>query len=338
MEKNTQKNILAIYDPDEEYVMKLMNYLCEARSVPLEVQAFTDRQRFLSFIRETKADILLIDEKELDEEIDSSRYGEIMLLTESETAAGNNGHSHRAVCKYQSSDNVLREIMNFYADRSSEASRITQNSKAALIGVYSPIRRCFRTSFAVALGQIMSCGSKCLYVNLEEYSGFNSLLQRSFTMDMSDLLFYIGQKKRNFPFKLAGMVQNLGRLEFIPPAVSPADLKGVGCDMWVTFFNELLLCGYEHIVVDFGDLTDGLFDILKSCSKIYMPTRSDSVSKAKIEQFEAMARILEYEEILDKVTKLEIPFFREMNGDLERLSESKLGEHIRRNLIAKLNI
>ena len=40
-----KKNTLAVFDRDEEYVSKLMTYMSDRRSVPLEIQGFTDREK-----------------------------------------------------------------------------------------------------------------------------------------------------------------------------------------------------------------------------------------------------------------------------------------------------
>ena len=41
-----------------------------------------------------------------------------------------------------------------------------------IIGVFSPLGRCLKTSFALALGQILAKERAVLYLNLESYSGF----------------------------------------------------------------------------------------------------------------------------------------------------------------------
>ena len=57
-----------------------------------------------------------------------------------------------------------------------------------------------------------------------------------------------------------------------------------------------------------SDSVSAFPDILSTCKKIYMPVREDTVSKAKLEQYEAMLRIMEYPEIIDKTETFTIPF------------------------------
>lgn len=322
-----KKNTLAVFDTDEEYVTKLMSYMSDSRSVPLEIQGFTDKNMLKDYIKGNEVDILLIPEGELDEDIEAFETGEMMVLSENDTFEDTKGH--KSICKYQSSENIMREVMCYYAEKPLVELNILNSANTELIGVYSPIRRSFRTSFAFALGEVLSEKEKVLYINLEEYSGFNQLLQKNFMMDISDLIFYIGQKKRNFPCKLASMVEKAGLMDFIPPVISPLDILSVDRETWNTFFNELCNCDYSRIVVDISDSVSAFLDILSYCRKIYMPVREDTISKAKLEQYEAMLRIMEREDIIERTERLTIPFMNDLSGNLLTLGNSSLGDFVR---------
>ncbi len=322
-----KKNTLAVFDSDEEYVTKLMSYMSDSRSVPLEIQGFTDKKRLKDYMQGNEVDILLIPEEELDDEIEAYETGEMMVLSEGDSSE--DGKGHKSICKYQSSENIVKEVMCYYADSPETELGILNAANTEIIGIYSPIRRSFRTSFAFALGEVLSEREKVLYINLEEYSGFNQLLQKNFMMDISDLIFYIGQKKRNFPCKLASMVEKAGLMDFIPPVISPLDILSVDRETWNIFFNELCNCDYSKIVVDISDSVSAFLDILSYCKKIYMPVREDTVSKAKLEQYEAMLRIMEREDIIDRTERLTIPFMNDLNGNLRTLGDSSLGDFAR---------
>ncbi|MCR4590710.1 MAG: hypothetical protein K5668_07815 [Lachnospiraceae bacterium] len=322
-----KKNTLAVFDPDEEYVTKLMSYMNDCRSVPLEIQGFTDKELLKDYIRGNDIDILLIPEDDLDDDIEACETGEMMVLSENDGAR--DGKGHKSICKYQSSENIMREVMCYYAEQPMLETGLISSVSTEMIVVYSPIRRSFRTSFAFALGEVLAEKEKVLYMNLEEYSGFNQLLQNNFMSDLSDLLFYIDQKKRNFPCKLASMVEKAGLLDYVPPVISPLDILSVSRETWVILFNELCGCDYSKIVVDLSDSISGFLDILQAARTIYMPVREDTVSKAKIEQYEAMLRIMELGEILEKTREISIPFMNELNGNLYSLSDSPMGDFVR---------
>ena len=323
-----KKNTLAVFDPDEEYVTKLMSYMSDSRSVPLEIQGFTDKDLLKDFIRVNSVDILLIPEDDVDDDIEACDTGEMMVLSENDIAKDSRGH--KSICKYQSSENIMREVMCYYAEQPFAEAGTINSINTEIIAVYSPIRRSFRTSFAFALGEVLSESEKTLFVSLEEFSGFNQLLQKNYMCDLSDLLFYIDQKKRNFPCKLASMVEKAGLLDYIPPVISPLDILSVNREAWVILFNELCCCDYSKIIVDLSDSVSGFLDILEAAKIIYMPVREDTVSKAKLEQYEAMLRIMERGEILEKTREIRIPFMSELNGNMYSLADSPMGEFVRR--------
>lgn len=325
-----KKNTLAVFDSDEEYVTKLMSYMSDTRSVPLEIQGFTDKVLLKEYIQGNDVDILLIPEEEVDEDIESCDTGEMMVLSEGDNAKDKKGH--KSICKYQSSENIMREVMCYYAEQPLVESGLIRNINTGIITVYSPVRRCFRTTFAYALGEVLAEKEKVLYLNLEEFSGFNQLMQKNFMSDLSDLLFYIDQKKRNFPCKLASMVEKDGMLDFVPPVISPFDILSTDRESWARLFNELCCCDYSKIVVDLSDSVSGFLDILNASEIIYMPVRDDTVSKAKLEQYEAMMRILEHEDILEKTKRLSIPFMSDLRGNLSSIADSPMGSYVRANL------
>ena len=56
-----------------------------------------------------------------------------------------------------------------------------------------------------------------LYLNLEEYAGFDVLMNRQFDGDISDLMYFSGSGKGNLISKLGGLVQTINNLDYIPP-------------------------------------------------------------------------------------------------------------------------
>ena len=104
--------------------------------------------------------------------------------------------------------------------------------KTELFGVYSPLGRCLKTSFAWTLGQILSEERSVLLISLEEYSGLEELMQKKFSCTLSDLLYYVRQKNPGVILKLNSMVQSVGQLDFVPPVQSPEDIRGTSWKDW----------------------------------------------------------------------------------------------------------
>ena len=76
------------------------------------------------------------------------------------------------IYKYQSADGILREVMACYQiEDNREFTPVGKPS--SLIGVYSPVNRCLKTSFCLSMGQILSKERKVLYLNLEDCSSLS---------------------------------------------------------------------------------------------------------------------------------------------------------------------
>lgn len=60
--------------------------------------------------------------------------------------------------------------------------------------------------FALTLGQILAKERAVLYLNMEEYSGFEELMGKGFAHNLSDLLYYVRQDNQNLLYKMNSMI------------------------------------------------------------------------------------------------------------------------------------
>lgn len=85
-----------------------------------------------------------------------------------------------------------------------------------------------KTSFALTLGQILAKEKAVLYLNLEEYAGFEELMGKGFSQNLSDLLYFVRQENGNLIYKMNGMIQTVNNLDYIPPVRTPGGHTGNG--------------------------------------------------------------------------------------------------------------
>lgn len=328
-----KKQVFAVCDLEAEYARNFMEYLNRKNTLPFEVQAFTSVESLISYAKETYVELLLISVDAMCAEVRELNIGKIVILTE-----GNSPeelHAYAEVYKYQSSAEIVREVMACYGEEKNlfAVQSPALKRKTEILGVYSPLGRCQKTSFAWTLGQILSEEKAVLYLNLEEYSGFEGLMQKSFSGTLSDLLYYAKQRDPGVIIRLNSMIQNVGRLDFIPPVQSPEDIRGTSWQDWEYLLQELLLHGsYETIIIDLGNGIEELFQLLDMCQFIYMPVCADPVSKCKLQQFENLLNVRGYSEILTKTVKMKLPLCSDETGNEnypESLVWSPLGNYVR---------
>lgn len=329
----TTRNIFAVCDLEVEYAYHFMEYLNRKKTLPFEIRVFTSREKLCEFARDHPIELLLISDTAMCQEVEEQDIGQILILSGGVRAPGL--ERYPSIYKYQSSAQVVREVMARYGEQHKADPVPVQviKKETELIGIYSPVGRSMKTTFALTLGQILAKKKAVLYLNMEEYSGFEYLFEHVYEETLSDLLYYLRQGNPNFIIKLNSMTQTINNLDYLPPAASPADIPCTAYEEWVRLLQEIVdTSNYEAVILDIGDGVPQLFRLLDQCTRIYMPVRSDPMSQAKIQQFENLLRMSQGETVLEKIQKIRPPYHRTARkgqGYLDDLVWSELGDYVR---------
>lgn len=328
--------VLAIMDSEETYAYGLMDYFEQKDNIPFRIHLFTDIEKFRQFKGKDEIECLLIAERcylQLAKEI---TIPHILVLSESGDVLDNTLHH---IDKYQSAERIYKEILSYYSENTESVPpslRKTQN-KLKVIAVYTPIGRCLQTTLAFTMGQMLSRHGKTLYMNFEKYSGLSTLLRREFDADISDLMYYFECSREKFTYRLDSIVENLGGLDFIPPASVFHNLIGIRNEQWLELFDELERCTeYEYLILDVTDGMLNLWDILKYSDLIYTITKGDPMAIAKVYQYEKALEESDYKGILEKTKKLTLPIFRHLPQRFEELTKSELATFVAKTLIPEI--
>ena len=185
--------------------------------------------------------------------------------------------------KYQASDSLLREVMSWYQPQEIPTLMTVTGRRSRMIGVYSPIGRCGKSSFAFTLGQVLAREEKVLYITLEEFSGLSALTGTVYTGGLSDLLYYYIQREYS-PVRLGSVTYNWGGLDYIPPVTYAEDKTGIHQEVFAGLIQKIASDGaYEELILDVGMFCGGTEELLGICDVVYVPVKDDAVSTAKLE-------------------------------------------------------
>lgn len=295
----------AICDLDRQYVKNLVQYINNRQTLPLRLQAFTSPELLKEYAGKHEVELLLISTEAMDEEIAKLPISRIVLLTEEGMVAVRGLPS---VNRYQASGTLVKEVMQHYGmEGMAEALAAAGSAATRLIGVYSPIKRCGKTSLALALGEAYAAKSRVLYINLEDFSGFREMLGREYRMDISDLIYFYREEKEGTAARAEQMAEKLRGMDYLPPAVCPADLRAVRAGEWREWLLLLMQSRYDVIIVEPGELVDGVEEILSLCEKIYVPVRGDRVSRAKLSDYENYLILSGWESIKSRMKRQPMP-------------------------------
>lgn len=290
-----------VCDSESVYAEKLSFVL--GKRIDFPVYVCSSAEQIEKIANELPIEILLLEEK-FSEKVRENIAKRVIYLTQ----ARENGEEKQRIYKYQSVNNILSDLLNIYAgEEGRDILRQSRYKECSIIGVYSPVHRVGKTAFAIALGQELAKDERTLYLNLEEYSGWEDRMMMKSSRTIADLLYYMRQENSRISTKVSVMTEKIGRLEYIAPMKVSEDLKEVIYEEWKELFEQLLsLRLYRKIIIDFGECVQGLWKLLEMCQRIYMPISRQRESLAKITQFEKNADVLGYREILDKIVRLEI--------------------------------
>jgi len=324
--------ILALADRDKDYLEKFNNYLSSRYGGIFECHSFTDREHLLDYGLKNEITVLLIEEGLYDESLRRINPKNTYILDEEGNEGDEDSEGISRISRYKSADSIIRQILSKAELKEENRRKAGVFDCCRLYTVYSPVGRCLKTTLAVAVSQLLSDRGRTLYINTESFSGFNQIFMSHYEGDLSDILFYLRNNSANFPVRLQSMVMSSEGYDYIPPGVMPEDICTADPNLWEELFSAAAKCGYEYIVLDMGAFISGMLEIMKKSERIFMPVRSDTVSRAKLNQFEALLHISGNDEILGLIDQLSLPYFEGLPSIAADLRLTALSEYIRGRL------
>ena len=174
----------------------------------------------------------------------------------------------------------------------------TKGYRGKIIGIYSPIHRIGKTTFALKLGKELAEEENVLYMNLETYAGMGGYFRGKEIQDLSHLLYYAKQESETLGVRITSIVQQMGNLDYIPPMKIGTDLKTIKMQEWKELFEKISENSiYESIIVDIGDSVQNIFEMMEMCDWIFIPFSDDVYAKAKMQQWKYMLNMLKMQDL-----------------------------------------
>lgn len=320
-----EHKLLVLCDPEEDYVQHMADFLRRKKEAAWEIVAYTRPEELLKL--EEKIEILMISESVYGAFVEKLPVKLSVLLNESGIVQEN---ALVNIDKYQEAEKVRQAVLECYMELEKEFfPRLGTGRHTKLIGMFSPVRRCLQTTFALTYGQLLAEKQRTLYLSFEHYAGLEEW-QECRRQDLSALLYYQQAPKEDFGLHMQTLVQRIGNLDYIAPIVNGENLLYVTVQEWQRLIRGLVECGeYEYIILDLSESMQGLFEILRMCSKIYTIIQEDAKALRKLNHYEQLLSSQEYEDVRNKTAKCRLPVFRKLPEEVEQYSKGELAEYIR---------
>ncbi|MCM1039991.1 MAG: hypothetical protein NC434_11775 [Ruminococcus sp.] len=323
-----KEKILALCDLEETYAFRMAEYIVEKMSIPYTFHLFTKTDELRIFLEQNEISILLIGESAVRQLKMKPKIPNIFVLSESEEKTE---PSYHYIDKFQSPERIINAMTQQITELGGwEEMKTAQEGRIKMIGVYSPVRRCLQTSFAMTLGQLLAREHKTLYMNFEYYSGFSQMIHKEFHEDMMDVLYYFKCAREKLTIRLPSIVQNINGLDFIPPGQSGFDMQSIPGEKWLELLEMIgRISDYEYVILDLTDGMSGLFELLAKCFKIYTITKDDGFAMAKMKQYEEILQLNELHDIAGKTVKCRFPFFKKLPTDMGLMTHGELAGYVK---------
>lgn len=330
-----KKKILALCDRETEYVQHMTEYLKTKQDLPFEIYGYTEPEKLVNFGQHTEIEMLVVAEGAYTYEVSRMETGQTLVLSESGHAVS---QEVPQIDKYQQADAVYRFIMSKYLEKMPHEQSV-DGERAKIIGLYSPVRRCLQTSFALTLGQTMAWRHRTLYISFEHYAGWNGLLKQENGRDLSDLLYYLDEEGEKFRYRMRIVEEKTGALFYIPPVWAGQNLIYITAVQWQRLLERITAeGGYEYVILDLSESLQGIFELLRMCDRVYTIVREDEPAKNKVRQYEQLLRMYEFEDVLDKTRKQNLPIFQGLPAQLERFTKGELYTYVKKVMEEDLEI
>lgn len=330
--------LIVLLDSDTAYSNCLCEYIDIHTSLDYETMTFTQIDVFLDFSINKQIDILLVNEDLFYSlPLYKISFLNLFILSEnkSDSTIEKDSYTFNIFFKYQSMQSLLHKIMSHFSLDRHNYTAFAMNHSSRLIGVYSPIKRCGKTSFAIALATAYSSKTPTLFITFDEFACEYLNVSKN-NKGLSELIFYLLDKDSDAINHLDSIVCTINGLDIIPPAIYPDDLRHLDSDSLIGFFSQLKNTKYTHIVIDFANTLFDIVPLLNLCDKVYMPVVDDDISRNKLSGFLNVAKNMCADFSEDIFTLITPPVFSYTNGNTSiynQLMISPLPAYISSNII-----
>ena len=321
MSEEKRRNVsgsFVVCDEQEDYIEHLFAILSEQLSGEYQFHLFHDPAKMLEFMGAEETDALLIGEKYREKIDDLSKVQRIFVLTDIMKERAENNVI--PIFRYQSASQILSQIKSGIKIQDRRIS-VQKNGRKRIRDEPEAVDLQDKTKSADFRAACRREADRCVFTCAQDrkdkicntagretlgagtgtlsqpggYAGGSYYFPEKTEHDLGDLIYCMKQERTDHGLKISSMTGRLGGMDFIMPMENESDMRSVRGEEWISLFDQILeKCIYEVVILDLGDCIDGLYDILRNCSRVYTPYIREGAAIAKLEQYERNLRTTGY--------------------------------------------
>ncbi|WP_343210210.1 hypothetical protein [Anaerolentibacter hominis] len=319
-----KRGILAIFDYEEDYVNRFLEYVNRKKQFLLETRVFTDAKKLADYCAREFIDLLLTVDTDILAGLDRTRIGHVLVLSEGMWVR--EGSDYPVIYKFQSMEEIMRAILDFYGTFHADLPVLAaaRSQKTRIYTVFSPEGGRERTIFSIALGQAYAKEKDTLYLNLNV---FPSSDMENGNGGMSELIYYIKQRSSNLIVRLQSLVNRMDQLYYIAPVSHFKDLEELGARDYGMLIQELRQGGdYDVVIIEAGSFGESTIALMDLSDQVYIPYGEED-AMTSIQVFQRTLAQEGLDSILAKLELIRFPHRRKAElEDCTQLLSDRLKE------------
>lgn len=293
------KKKLAIYD-EVAYSYRLMQRLNQELPSGYMVYSFSEEESLRDFLNKENPDVVLVGELYYTDDIFSTDKYKLIILGESKENMEYEVEGF--IYKYQPVGCIVKQLNAICGNVN---VIIEKSADVKYIGVYSPVRRCGKTTLAGTLAKIYSRNKKVLYLNFEAFPVLALPKRNNDVWNMSDVFYFLQQYKDEKEILNNAITEHEG-IMYIYPGDVLMDLQEISKEKWEKFFLMISdLKPADIVVIDFDENLSCYMQLLELCEMIFMPVLHDAVSSDKLKSFENFLMKSQFAHVKEKIKKVD---------------------------------
>lgn len=189
--------------------------------------------------------------------------------------------------KYQSAESLMSQVIERAGCDNLVRTHVNTAGHAFVIGIYSPIMRCGKTSFALTMCRDLSRRSRVLYINLEEFPPVLKLLkaEKPEGGGLSEAVYKLKQGRLD-ESSIRALISSSSGIDWIAPVTDPEDNSSISGDDYAELIAEILKnTDYDYLILDMNRFSGQADALIELCGVVYMPCGEDAISLMKKESF-----------------------------------------------------
>jgi hypothetical protein len=239
------------------------------------------------------------------------------------------------VDKYQEVNKIVDEILKQIGE---EIRNVRQSGsvlgRQQLLAVYALSENEYQLPFAVTLASILSEKERVLLLDLQENSGLSQMVECTGGAGIEELL-VMAESGKYSKSRIVSCIGHLDRTDIVYPASNTECLCEVQNGTYQKLFRLLEQeMDYSTVVLNMGSRFVGFFDLLESCSEVYLLKSRGGLGQWREKEFFSELEMRGNERLQDRLREIPIPLVATPMVSCERLVEqwkwNELGDSIRR--------